>query len=137
MSAGALSDPSKTRINIMKKLITYMAAGLLVVGAQSLLAQSTNTNSVPPNTQTPGAQRRAHMAGILKLLGLKPADLKGLTREERQAKIKETANTVVAELQAQKAGGTLTAEGQTRLDRIEKFLAHAGHNKNAAAPSAN
>ncbi len=138
MPAGAFSDPAKT--NNMKKLITCLAAGLLVVGAQSLMAQSATNSVNPPSPQTPGQhqgvnpeKRREHLA-ILKLLGLTPAELKGLTREERQAKIKATANNVVAELQAKKANGTLTAEGQTRLDRIEKFLAHAGHKKAGTPP---
>jgi hypothetical protein len=118
----------------MKKLITCLTAGLLVVGAQSLMAQS-STNSVnQPGTHTPG-EHRDHLA-ILKLVGLTPADVKGLTREERQAKIKQAATNVVAQLQAQKASGTLTAEGQIRLDRIEKFLAHGGHNK-GGTPSDN
>jgi hypothetical protein len=106
------------------------------------MAQSTTNSVNPPGAQTPGQhqgmtpeQRKEHLA-LLKLLGLTPADLKGLTREERQAKIKETATNVVAQLQAEKTAGTLTPEGQTRLDRIEKFLAHAGHNK-AATPSDN
>lgn len=104
------------------------------------MAQSATNSVNPPSPQTPGQhqgvnpeKRREHLA-ILKLLGLTPAELKGLTREERQAKIKATANNVVAELQAKKANGTLTAEGQTRLDRIEKFLAHAGHKKAGTPP---
>jgi hypothetical protein len=67
-------------------------------------------------------------------VGLTPADVKGLTRAERQARIKQAANNVAAELQAKKANGTLTAEGQTRLDRIEKFLARAGHKKAGTPP---
>lgn len=114
-----------------------------MVGAQSLIAQSA-TNSAPrPGAQTPGQhqgatpeQRKEQRVALLKLLGLTPAELKGLTPEERQAKIKETAGNIVAELQAKKANGTLTAEDQSRLDRIQKFLAHAGHKK-AAAPSDN
>jgi hypothetical protein len=124
----------------MKRLITCLTAGWLVIGAQSLLAQS-STNSVnPAGTPTPGEQQgtnpdhRKERMAILRLLGLTPADLKGLTREERQAKIKETATNVVTQLQAEKANGTLTAEGQVRLDRIEKFLARAGHKKAETPP---
>jgi hypothetical protein len=105
----------------MKKLMTYLAAGLLVIGAQSLMAQST-TNSAPANgveTAKPHRDRGA----ILRLVGLTPADVKGLTKEERQAKIKDAATTVQADLQAKKAAGTLTDKGQKRLDRIEKLLA--------------
>src|SRR5271157_112295 len=125
MPAGAFSDPAKT--NIMKRIMTCLATGLLVFGAQSLPAQSATNPVNPPGTQTPGqhqgvnpTQRREHLA-MLKLLGLTPAELKGLTRAERQARIKATADKIVAELQARKANGTLTADGQTRLDRIEKF----------------
>ena len=120
--------------------MTCLAAGLLVVGAQSLMAQSATNSVNPPGAQTPGQhqgmtpqQRREHLA-LLKLLGLTPADLKGLTRAERQAKIKATATNLAAELQAKKANGTLTADGQIRLDRIEKFLAHAGHKKAVTPP---
>ena len=115
----------------MKKLITCLAAGLLVVGAQSLMAQSATNSVNPPGAQTPGAHKGL---AILKLVGLTPADVKGLTPEERHARIKAAATTVAAELQAKKANGTLTAEGQIRLDRIEKFLAHAGHNKAQPPP---
>ena len=78
-------------------------------------------------------QHRRHLA-LLKLVGLTPADVKGLTPEARQAKIKQAATTVEAALQAQKANGTLSAEGQTRLDRIEKFLARAGRKKAGTPP---
>ena len=118
----------------MKKLITCLTAGLLVVGAQSLMAQS-STNSVnQPGTHTPG-EHRDHLA-ILKLVGLTPADVKGLTREERQAKIKTAATNVVAELQAKKANGTLTTKEQADLDIVQKYLAHPGHKK-AKTPSDN
>jgi len=133
-----MQRPAQT--NIMKKLITCLTAGLLVIGAQSLMAQSATNPVNPPGAQTPGErqgmtpeQRREHLA-ILKLVGLTPADVKGLTRAERQARIKQAANNVAAELQAKKANGTLTAEGQTRLDRIEKFLARAGHKKAGTPP---
>lgn len=109
----------------MKKWITYLATGLLIAGAPSLMAQSATNSVNTPGAQAPGAHR--DRGAIMKLLGLTPADLKGLTREERQAKIKETANTIVSQLQAKKASGTLTSEEQTKLDRIEKFLAHASH----------
>ena len=117
-----------TKKNIMKKLAIYLTAGLLVVGAQSLMAEDATTNSpATPGQHAPHKDRGA----ILKLLGLTPADLKGLSKEERQAKIKSTAETVVAELQAKQTAGTLDAEGQERLTKIQKFLAHA--KKQAAA----
>jgi hypothetical protein len=122
----------------MKKLITCLTAGLLVLGAQSLLAQ-TDTNSAPA---TPGAhqgatpeQREKRMGAILKILDLNPADLKAMDPKDRQAKIKETAEKFVADLKAKKATGTLTDEEQTNLDKIQKFLAH-GHKKAAATTPA-
>ncbi|MGD0815532.1 MAG: hypothetical protein ABSA83_18190 [Verrucomicrobiota bacterium] len=115
----------------MKKLAACIAVGLLAVGAQSLMAQ-TNTNSFTPGTHAPGQHRPE---GLLKLVGLTPADVKGLTPAERRAKIAQAANTVVAELQAKKANGTLTPEEQKRLTHLENFLAHANHPRNAAAPA--
>ncbi len=121
----------------MKKLITYLAAGLLFAGAQSLMAQSaqSTTNSTPPakhQALTP-EQQKERRAALLKALGLTPADIKGLTAEERQAKMKEAGEKVVTEL---KAKSTLTADQQKRLDVVEKFLAHKGHKK-AQTPSSN
>ena len=113
----------------MKKLLTCLAAGLLAVGAPSLMAQSNTNSATPPSTQTP-AKHKAQ--AILKLVGLTAADLKGLSPAERQAKIRQAATTVEAELQAKKANGTLTPEGQKRLNHIEKWLAN--HPKPAASP---
>jgi hypothetical protein len=127
----------------MKKLITCLAAGLLIVGSQSLQAQSTTTNSTPsitPGEKHQGAtpeERKERMEHLLKALDLNPADIKSLSREDRQAKIKETAEKVVSDLKAKKTAGTLTAEGQKRLDFIEKYLAHAGHKKAAATTESN
>jgi hypothetical protein len=120
--------------NNMKKIITCLTVGLLVVGAQSLMAQSTTNSVNQPGAHTPG-EHRDHMA-ILKLVGLTPADVKGLSREARQAKIKQAATALVAQLQGEKAAGTLTAEQQIRLNRLEKFLAHANH-PNAGTPPGN
>jgi hypothetical protein len=121
----------------MKKIATYLAAGLLVVGAQSLMAQSSTNSVTPPSTQTPGhkdgtPEQRKDRQAMMKLLGLSKDDLKDLSPKERKAKIKETADKFVADWKAKKAGGTLTAEEQTNLDKVEKFLANAGHKKPAA-----
>jgi len=123
----------------MKKLFTCITAGLLVLGAQSLMAEdSTNSTPSSPTTgehqkATP-EQRKERMAALLKMLDLTPADVKGLSREDRQTKMKDAAEKVVADLQAKQTAGTLTAEGQTRLEKVQKYLAHANH-KAAAAPS--
>jgi phage I-like protein len=119
----------------MKKLITCLTAGLLVIGAQSLMAQSATNSVNTPGTQTPGQHKEQHLV-LLKILGLTHADLKGLTPAERQAKMKTAATNVVAELQAKKANGTLTTKEQADLDIVQKYLAHPGHKK-AKTPSDN
>jgi hypothetical protein len=121
----------------MKKLVTCLTAGLLVVGAQSLMAQSTtptsstistNSNTVTaPGIQTPGEhQNRERERILLRMLGLRPEDLKGLSREARLAKMKTAGENVVAELQAKQSAGTLTPEGQNRLEHVQRWLTHAG-----------
>jgi hypothetical protein len=105
----------------MKRLMTCLTAGLLMAGGQSLLAQTT-TNSTPPTVQSP-THHHGDPGAILRLVGLTRADVKGLDKEARQAKIKEAALNVQSELNAKKAAGTLTPEGQKRLDRIDKLVA--------------
>ena len=100
------------------------------------MAQSTTNSTPEAKHQAPTAEQLKERQGILKLIGLTPADLKDLSPKERQAKIKEAADKVVADLKAKKDSGTLTAEEQKRLDRVEKFLAHAAHKK-ALAPANN
>lgn len=119
--------------------MTCLAAGLLVIGAQSLVAQSTTNSATTPNTQTPAEHKRMtpeQRKELLKMLGLTPAELKGLSREDRQAKIKEAAEKVVTDLKAKQASGTLTTQEQTELEHIEKYLAH-GHKKAAPATDNN
>lgn len=118
----------------MKRILTYVAAGLLLIGAQSLMAQST-TNSVPTKPGAHQGDRRERMEHLLKILDLKREDLKGLTPQERQAKIKDRAETVVSDLKAKQSAGTLSDEGQKKLKFLENYLAHAGkhHNKSEGA----
>jgi len=96
------------------------------------MAQSTtaSTNSAPatPGEKHHGANSEQRKA-IMKLLGLNPADLKSLTPEERKDKVKEAADKYIASMKAKKASGTLTAEQQSDLDKVEKFVAHQGHKK--------
>jgi hypothetical protein len=125
----------------MKKILTCLTAGLLIIGAQSVMAQtastttSTNAPSVTPGTKHHGANPEERKA-MMKLLGLAPADLKGLSPEDRKAKIKEAADKYIASMKAKQANGTLTDEQQADLEKVEKFAAHQGHKK-AAAPSSN
>jgi hypothetical protein len=101
------------------------------------MADPTTTNtpaSTPGQHQGAGGeQRKERMEHLLKALDLNAADMKALPRAERQAKLKERAQTVVSDLKAKQTAGTLTAEGQKRLDFLEKYLANAGHKKAAAA----
>jgi hypothetical protein len=118
----------------MKKLMTCLTAGLLVIGAQSLHAQSA-TNSTP-STATPDKGRRdltpEQRREVMKLLGLSRADLKDLAPEERHAKIKEAGEKVMSEFKAKKESGTLTAEDKTHMELLHKFLG-GGHKKAGAA----
>jgi hypothetical protein len=117
----------------MKKLMTCLTAGLLVLGAQSVLAQSTNT---PATSDTPAAahkemtpeQRKARQEA-LKLLGLSPKDLKDLSHKERADKIKEAADTYFAAFKAKKADGTATEQDKTDAEIVHKFIASLQHKK--------
>jgi hypothetical protein len=123
----------------MKKLIPYLAAGLLAVGTQLAMAQSatTSTNSAdqtPAQThkQLTPEQRQEH---ILKLVGLTAADVKDLAPKERRAKIKEAAEAVSAKLKAKQTDGSITPKEEKRLKEIEKFLTHPGHKAAGASQS--
>jgi hypothetical protein len=135
MKAGAFGGQPNNK-NKMKKIITYLAAGLLFVGAQSLMAQSTTNSTPPAKHQALTPEQKEQRAALMKALDLTPADLKGLTGQERAAKMKEAATKVVADLKAKQASGALSAEDQTKLETVQKFLAH-GHKKAPAAPSNN
>ena len=62
---------------------------------------------------------------MMKLLGLDSKELKGLTPEERRAKIKEASDQKIAQLQQKKADGTITTEEQSDLAFLEKRSQHA------------
>lgn len=118
----------------MKKLMTCIAAGLLVIGAQRVCAE-TGTNSAPTTAPTPGAHHAGGMTAeqrkeLMKVIGLTKEDLKDLTPAERRDKIKEAAQKALADLKAKQASGSLTEKQQDDLKLLQKFLAH-GHKKNA------
>jgi hypothetical protein len=99
------------------------------------MAQSdtTSTNSAPSSSTTPKTHKAAmspeQRKEFMKLIGLTGADLKGLSREDRTAKIKEAAGKTIDELKAKQASGTITAQEQTDLDKIQKFMANVGHRR--------
>jgi hypothetical protein len=135
---GRNTRSSHQQLYNMKKLVSSLTAGLLVLGAQSLFAQTT-TPTTPGTSDTPAAhsgqtadQRKARQE-LMKILGLDPKELKGLSREDRAAKVKEAAKKYVADMKEKKAAGTLTADEKTDLAKVEKFLA-GGHKK--AKPAA-
>lgn len=113
----------------MKKVITSLTAGLLVLGAQSLFAQSTNT---PPATDTPAghhasAEQREARQKAMKLVGLSKEDLKGLSGEDRRSKIKEAVQKFMAAEKSKKEAGSFTSEDQANVDLVKKVF--GGHHK--------
>jgi len=111
----------------MKRIIILtLAAGLLSVGTPALVAQ-VSTNSPGQNgTPNPDAHKKQmERRKMMKLLGLTQQELKGLTPEDRRAKIKEATDQKIAELQQKKTDGTITTEEQSDLAFLEKRSQHA------------
>lgn len=113
----------------MKRIfILILAAGMISAVTPALMAQ-VSTNSPGQNTtQNPDlrAQRREEHRKVMALLGLSPKDLKGLSPEDRRAKIKDAADPKIAALEQKKADGTITAEEQSDLTLLQR-LVHHGH----------
>jgi anti-sigma28 factor (negative regulator of flagellin synthesis) len=111
----------------MKRLIILtLAAGMLSAGTPALLAQvSTNTPTHADSAKPTPQQRQADRKRQMKLLGLSGKELKSLTAEERRTKIKEATDQKIAELKQEKAGGTLSADGQSDLVFLESREKHA------------
>jgi Spy/CpxP family protein refolding chaperone len=107
-------------------LILTLAAGLLSVGTPALVAQ-VSTNSPGQNgTPNPDAHKKQmERRKMMKLLGLTQQELKGLTPEERHARIKEATDQKIAQLQQKKADGTITAEEVSDLAFLQKRGEHA------------
>ena len=104
------------------------AAGLLAAWPSALLAQN-STNSTPNAgqgaAQTPSAaERREQLHEVMGILGINGKDLKGLSRQERRAKIRSAAERKIAELNQKKAAGTLTGKEQGDLDLLRRFVHH-------------
>ncbi len=102
-------------------LILTLAAGLISAGTPALLAQvSTNTPGQNESQTSSLQKRQADRRKLMKILALDPKELKGLTPQERRAKIKEATDQKIVELKQKKAGGTITAEEQSDLAFLEK-----------------
>jgi hypothetical protein len=113
----------------MKKLVTLsLAAGLLAMMPVVAHADSSTNSTSSATTQTPDAKKK-HQAEqrqkIMAILKIDRKDLKGLSKEDRQAKIKEAADQMIADLEKRKADGAITAQEQTDLDTLKKFVQHA------------
>ncbi len=97
----------------MKKLsLLYLAAGLLLLG-RSRPARGRHQQS-PRHGQQTGAAPRIDNAKYMQIIGLKREDLKGLTPEDRRAKIKDATEKKVAELQQKKSGRHADRPGEVR-----------------------
>jgi hypothetical protein len=117
----------------MRKWIAVsLAAGFLAISPSALVAQSSTnstTNSGQTTTTKPDAAKKAEQhRQIMAILGITKADLKGLTPEERAAKIKTATDNKIAELEKKQAAGTLTEKEQSDLALLKKSQ-HHGHAK--------
>jgi len=106
--------------------LLYLAAGLLAFGAPALRADE-NTNQ-PPATAQPHKPRREN--AFLRAIGLNAADLKGLSKEDRRAKIQSAAQSTLTTLQQKQANGTITEQEKSDLVLIQKRLQHEKNSAN-------
>lgn len=117
----------------MKKLLTGLTAGLLMLGAPALLADSTTNTTSSATTEAPGqhkaqtAEQRKDRREAMKLVGLDAKELHGLSKEDRASKIKEAVQKFMSDEKAKKGAGTFTSEDQANVDLVKKVF--AGHKK--------
>jgi len=107
--------------------MTYLAAGLLVVGAQTLSAQ-TATNSTPATATTHGAHHgmtAEQRKELMRIIGLSKEDLKDLSPTERRDKIKAASQKAMADFKAKKEAGTLTDKEKEDMELLAKSMGHA------------
>jgi hypothetical protein len=111
-------------------LILTLAAGMLSAVTPALVAQVSTNTPGQNSTLTPDqrVKQREDRKKVMELLDLSPKELKGLSPEDRRAKIKEAADPKIAALKAKQANGTITADEQADLTLLEKFM-HHGHHK--------
>ena len=109
----------------MKKItLLYFAAGLLAFGAPALRADPSETNQ-PPAAVKRSPEQRANTARFMQIIGLTRADLKGLTPEERRARIKDAGQKKLAELKQKQTDGTITDQDKSDLALLQKRMNHA------------
>jgi hypothetical protein len=112
-------------------LILSLAAGMLSIGTPALLAQvSTNSTGQSATQQPDPQQRQQDRRRLYKILELNPKDLKGLSPEERRAKVKDATDQKISQLEQKKTAGTITPEEQSDLTFLES---HQKHGKKKAA----
>ena len=105
---------------MMKTTLLSIIAGLLALGSPALLAQEASTNKPPAAVHKNAAQTDKRLEAI----GLTRADLKGLTPDERKAKIKQATETKVTELNAKETAGTITDQEKKQLAALQRRLDH-------------
>jgi hypothetical protein len=103
--------------------LAYLVAGLLIVSAPTFVVAQDSTNTPPAAPAAPAAHPHAGgQAALLKAIGLTREDLKGLSPEDRKAKVKSAADAKFAAL---KAKTDLTDAEKKDLAVIQKFEDHA------------
>jgi hypothetical protein len=109
----------------MKRIVVItLAAGLLSAGTPALVAQ-VSTNSPGQNeTQSSKSQKQADRHKLMGILGLDAKELKGLTPQERRAKIKDASDQKITELQQKKTAGTITPQEQSDLAFLQQQQQH-------------
>ncbi len=119
----------------MKKLVIItMAAGFMAISSTSLFAYEP-TNSVPSADQpvkkkVDPAKRIEERRKFLASVGLAQADLKGLSPQNRKAKVKAAVDAKISALEQKQSAGSLTTEEQTNLAKLKKFEQHQVAKKN-------
>jgi hypothetical protein len=110
----------------MKRItLLYVTAALLALGAPGLRADTTSTNTP---AATPHKGKGAGGREFLHTIGLNPADLKGLSKEDRRAKIQSAAEATQTSLEQKQTAGTITDKEKADLAKIQKYLQHAKKN---------
>jgi hypothetical protein len=95
-------------------------SGLIAFGAPALRADTTTNQPPAIHKHGKGGGNRE----FFKAIDLTPADLKGLSPEDRRNKIQAAAEAAEANLKAKEANGTITDQEKTDLALIEKHLSH-------------
>jgi hypothetical protein len=119
----------------MKRIVILtLAAGLLSAGVPALMADASTNSPGQTVTQTPNAQsRQADRRKLMKILGLTSKDLKGLTPEDRRAKVKDATNQKISQLQVKVADGSISTEEQSDLAFLQQSLQHGKSKKSTSS----